>query len=148
MITGSLKSAIVADLETIDGTGNFSTTVAEVGREPKRFDEIKKPAAFIVSADYDSDPESNTLLSGLATHTFALQLAIHSNTPNADMDDFFDDVRNAIEVSTSNLVGVTGVTKVDVTGSSPTYTDPSIHEGIYLREVEVAVEYKYERGSA
>jgi hypothetical protein len=147
-VTATIKTALVADLDAIDGTGIFSTTLKETGTEPVRIDEAEAPAIYIFASDGTSDLETLTNLRGETEQSYTLDLVIKSTTPNADMDTLLDDVRNAIERSTSNVLGVAAVNTATVTDWTPVETDPGIHEGVYIRQVNVVVSYLYTRGSA
>lgn len=147
-ITASIKAALVADLQRIQGKTPFSTTVREVGTEPKRIDEAQKPGVYIYSSEGSSDLDSLTNLRGEAEQAYTLDLIIESNTPNADMDAFLDDVRNSIEAATGNVRALSSVHKVTVTDWTPTETGPDIGMNVYIRQVNVSVTYTYTRGSA
>ena len=148
VITATIKAALLADLNDIDGTGIFTTTVAEVGSEPKPSNEVQKPGVFIYSTEGEADLETLTNLRGSTVQTFTLDLVIESNTPNADMDTFLDDIRNALERTVSNTLAVDRVSNVVVTDWTPVETDPDIHMNTYYRQVNVVVSYLYSRGAA
>ena len=147
-LTKALKDALVADLETITTANGYDTEIGEVAREPKRFDDAISPGAYIMSGAYSTEPANNTVNTNLATIDFLVQLLIKSDTPQADMDSFFDDARNAIEKLGSSLLGVTGIVKIDVSDGTFTYTEEGIHERVYTKELTIRVEFQYSRGSA
>ena len=147
-ITATIKAALIADLTAIDGTGIFSTTVAEVGSEPKEVSEAQKPGVFIYASEGESDLETMTNLRGETQQAYTLDLVIESNTPNADMDTFLDDVRNCVERTASNVLGATRVNTATVTDWTPVESDPDILMNIYFRQVNVVVSYLYSRGAA
>ena len=147
-ITATIKAALIADLTAIDGTGIFSTTVAEVGSEPKHVSEVEKPGVFIYASEGESDLETLTNLRGSTDQSYTLDLVIESNTPNADMDAFLDDIRNAVERDTSNVLGVARVETAVVTAWTPVETDADIHMNTYYHQVNVVVAYLYSRGAA
>ena len=149
VITTLIKNALVADLQLINGAGIFQTTVAEIGLEPKRYDEAKSPGIYIGSSAGEGDQDSITSRIGTRSQDYNLDLIIKgSNTPNADLDTFLDDIANAIEHEDSNINGVNGVESVVLSEWTAVHTDPGISEGIYLRRVTVSVTYLYSRGSA
>jgi hypothetical protein len=139
-------------MEAIDGTGIFTMTVAEVGREPVRPDEAKSPGIYISSGSGNSELGSISNLRGDAEQVFTLDLIVESTTPNADMDSLLSDVRNAVERSASNIKATViangSVTDVVASDWTPVLTDPGIHELVYFRQVDVVISYLYTRGSA
>ena len=147
-ITATIKAALIADLTAIDGTGIFTTAVAVVGSEPKPVSEVEKPGVFIYASEGESDLETLTNLRGITEQSYTLDLVIESNTPNADMDTFLDDIRNCVERSTSNVLTTARVNTAVVTDWTPVETDPDIHMNIYYRQVNVVVAYLYSRGAA
>ena len=151
-ITNTIKSAIVADLNDISIANGYSVDIGYVGVEPRRFEDISDdlPAAFILSGDYEMSPEDVSIGGrvGLATQVYGIQMVLRSSTPNQDTDDLFDDIRNVIERTTSNTIAVARVSKADITAASEILTDPQTHEEVYFREVQIEVEYEYQRGSA
>jgi hypothetical protein len=140
-ITETLAAALVTDLQTVSG-------IAEVGREPKRIDEALAPSAYVITADGSSDIETISNMQGQCRQSFVVQLMVRSAAPNADMNSLLDAVRNAVESSSGTLVTLSTVVRVSVTRWSGVFTEPSIHEGVYLREVTVDVDYIFTRGSA
>lgn len=148
-ITNTLKDALITDLNDITTANGFSKTVSEVSREPIRFDEAKVPHISIVPGDGGSAAaETLTNRIGAGEQEWTLQLVLRTTTPNEDMDDFLDDVRNAIERSTGNLGSASGVILAGVTGWTGTITAEEIHENTYYREATVTVQYEFTRGSA
>jgi hypothetical protein len=147
--TKAIRDAIVTAAGTILVANGYSTEVVEVSSEPKGIDEVRAPAIYLISMEGNSEVESLSNLQGRARQTYRAQLTIQSSTPGADMDAFLDDLRNAIEKeSISNIpLGLNYVEKITVTGWSPTFTESHIHEGLYLRECDVVVDYVYTRGS-
>lgn len=148
-ITRQIKNAMVADLESITAGNGYNFTVAEVGVEPKPAPEVTKPAVFILPGEGGSSELAQlTNAAGLASQTYTLQLVVDSAQPNEDMDNFLDDVRNAIERSSSNVNAVSGVEMAAVTGWSEIVTDPGVSQNTYFREATVEVRYLYTRGAA
>ena len=151
VITATIKQAIVDDLTDVDGTGIFSTTIAEVGTTPKRIDDAKFPGAYVFSGEGSASLSSLTDKLRSGTQRYIVQLAVHSSTPNADMDTFMDDVRNAFERETSNLntINVSNIRnfQTDVGSWDWFPTDQTIDEGKLLAEVEVIVRYDYNAGT-
>lgn len=148
-ITRQIKDAMVADLESITAGNGYNFTVAEVGVEPKPAPEVTKPAVFILPGEGGSSELAQlTNAAGIASQTYTLQLVVDSAQPNEDMDNFLDDVRNAIERSSSNVNAVSGVEMAAVTGWSEIVTDPGISQNTYFREATVEVRYLYTRGAA
>jgi hypothetical protein len=145
--TAGIRSAITTTLASVTTSNGYSTNVVEVGSEPKGIDEVRSPAVYLLSMDGQSDLESLSNLQGQCKQAFRMQLVIRSATPQADMDAFLDDVRNAVEKSTSALLSLSYVVRVTVSGWSPTFTESHINDGVYLRECDVVVDYVYQRGS-
>lgn len=147
--TNALKDALITDLNDVTTANGYSQTVAEVSREPIRFDEVKVPHISIVPGDGGSAaPETLTNRIGAAEQEWTLQLVLRTTTPNEDMDDFLDDVRNVIERSTGNLGSTAGVILAAVSSWTGTITAEEIHQNTYYREATVSVQYEYTRGSA
>lgn len=140
-ITETLAAALETCLQSVAG-------LAEVSREPKRMDEARSPGAYIVSADGSAGLETLSNRESDPRQVFTVQLFVRSATPNADMNSLLDSVRNAVEGDGSALVSIPTVIRVQVTQWSSVFTESSIHGGVYLREVDVAVDYVYTRGSA
>jgi hypothetical protein len=146
--TNTLRDALVADLTAITVAGGFNTTLAEVLAEPDPEKETLKPAAVLTSGPGGtSDQESLTNTKGLAVQQFVVELHIQSATPQQDMDDLLDDVRNAAERSNSNLLAVAGTEMVTATEWDEAATDTPISQGTYIRKVTVEIRYLYTRGS-
>jgi hypothetical protein len=140
-ITETLAAALATDLATV-------TALAEIGREPKRVDEALAPSAFIVSAQGSADLESLSNREGESYQTFTVQTMVRGATPNADMNNLFDSIRNAVERDGGALMVLPTVVTVSVTRWSSVFTESSIHEGVYIRELDVTVRYVYTRGGA
>jgi hypothetical protein len=73
---------------------------------------------------------------------------IKSSTPNADMDNLLDDVRNAVERSNGNTQSRSDVISARVSDWTEVITDETIHGEVYYREAVVEVQYHYTLGSA
>jgi len=152
-LTQTLKDKVILDIADIDGTGIFATTLAESGREPKPIAEVVAPAVFIApGGGAETDTETLTNRVGASQQDYVLQCFIQSGTPNADMDDLLDDLRNAFERATSNVLTASGtgwkVTDSTVSDWTEVLTDEDIHQQSYFREVTLTVAYTYTRGSA
>lgn len=148
-ITRSIKSALVSDLEHITEANGYSKTLAEAGLDPKDWDEAKYPAVYVIpDAGGSSELETLSNLKGEAEQAFTLQLVLKSNTPNTDMDNFLDDVRNAVERSAGNLNALAGVEFAGITEWSEVLTVRDEDFGLYYREATLTVRYLYDRGGA
>ena len=148
-ITRSIKNALVSDLEHITEANGYSKTLAEAGLEPKDWDEAKYPAVYVIpDAGGSSELETLTNLKGEAEQAFTLQLVLKSANPNTDMDNFLDDVRNAIERSAGNLNTLAGVEFAGITEWSEVLTVRDEDYGLYYREATLTVRYLYTRGGA
>jgi len=146
--TQTHRDALMLDLADITVANGFNTNIATSSRTSLRHDEADKPAASITAgAGSDSELDSLTNLRGLATQSFTVELMTDGATAEQDMDDFTDDLRNAVERSTGNLQGTANVEMVAATS----WTEPrkeAINDGLTLvREVTVEVRYLYTRGS-
>ncbi|RMF18883.1 MAG: hypothetical protein D6760_13540 [Deltaproteobacteria bacterium] len=148
-ITQQIRDALVSDLQQITTGNGYSTTLVEVGREPKRITEARAPAVYIAPGEGGTS-ELETISSGMgsAVQRFTLQMIVRSATPNQDMDNLLDDVRNAIERSGSAVLALSDVVTAAVTGWTETVTEPDIALDTYYREATVEVTYLYRRGSA
>ena len=150
-ITKAIKDALVADLEYITVAHGYATEVKQVSREPIEPDLLQKPGiAIIPETGGESDESELGNITGAAVQRFRLQLVLGaSSTPNDDMDDFLDDVRNAIERSASNTLAASGVIKTTVNSWTEVMTGKTVHDNtLYYREAAVSVDYEYTRGAA
>lgn len=148
-ITKDIKDALISDLNGISTAAGYNTDVKQVSREPVPIDEARKPhIAILPGGGGDSDLEALGNREGIATQRYTLQLVVQSSTPNADMDNLLDDIRNAIEPSDGSVMGVTGVEYAGLEDWSEVVTDELTHGQVYYREATVAVRYVYTRGSA
>ena len=149
--TSAIKAAIKADLEDINGTGIFTTVLAEVGTEPKRYDAMSKPAVFVLRGEGEDEEQAlggNTERS--ASQDYVLLCATHSATCYEDMDTLLDDIRNSLQRSSSSTLSIaeTNYTVQDIKVSwNQTFTEPGIDEGGALAEVNVSVIYRFNAGS-
>jgi hypothetical protein len=150
MFTETIHAAIVSDLGDIDGTGIFTTTLAEAtGDQARRFDEMKHPAAIVFNGEGADDPETLGNKTREATQTYTIRLGIQSNTPQAGIRALLDDVRNSLQRSTGNTLTATAsnnkVHDVTCTWTLPE-ADEGVHEGILTATIDVAVTYYYDSG--
>lgn len=146
--TKTLRDALMLDLADITVANGFNTTIATSSVTSVRHDEVTKPAAAITAgAGGDSELDALTNLRGLATQSFTVELFTDGATAEADMDDFTDDVRDAVERSAGNLQTTANVEMVAATS----WTEPRkevFNDGLtWVREVTVEVRYLYTRGS-
>lgn len=154
-ITRALRDALVADLQDIDGTGIFSTTVDTVYAEPTEMSRRSHPSATLMPIQ-GGIAEGTTLACrlGSATQRFTVEFAVRSSTPVNDVMDFLDDVRNAVERTTSNvktaLSAISGasVLNFEVTEWEPALTGEDVSHETGLYRAEVVITYEYERGAA
>ena len=138
----------MSDLDAITVVNGFNTTIAQTRRTPKRHDDISKPGAAITAGEGGTgELESLTNLRGLATQHFAVSLFVDGATAETDMDDFSDDVRNAVERSAGNLQTAANVEMVAATGWTEPRTEGADDGLTRVREVTVEVRYIYTRGS-
>lgn len=145
----TFEAALVADLQKINGTGIYETTVKTVGTEPKAANEVDAPAIFIIPGGGGED-EINELgqRSGLAEQRWILQLYVRSATPYADVMILLDDVRNAINPKTSNLNALSNVrwAMVESWPDAPR-TSTDINDMWGMIQCTVALQYQYEIGA-
>lgn len=147
-ITRALRDALVLDLQDIDGTGGFVTTLVEVGVEPKDVDKIVSPSVYLAPAE-TGEAEPLTIANVMdGVQRYTVQSYVRSATPHADAQDLLDDIRNAVERSTSNLHQRADVLLSMVTGWSEVLTWGDIANQWGLIEVTVTVKYSYTVGSA
>ena len=153
-ISKAIRSAIVSDLNAIDGSGDFVSTLASVNREPQDWRTIATPGVFITGGSGSrpgrTDMEAFSPNEGVTENEFQLQLVVKSTTPNQDTDDLLDDIRNAVERNASNLYGVnTSNYKVSEVACDWSELEPlDQDDDYYFRGVVVKVKYYYKRGSA
>ncbi len=147
--TAQIKAALVDDLEQISTANGYTFTVAEVGTEPKRVDEARFPGLYLIpGAGGSANIEELGNRAGYATQRYGVQLFVRSTTPNTDMDNLLDDVRNAVERSAGNLMGISGVEYAGVSQWSEVVTEGDINEHVYYRELVVEIRYEFTRGAA
>jgi hypothetical protein len=146
--TKTLRDALKSDLEAINGTGIFTTTVATVGTEPVNVDTVAPPAAFLIpDRSGEGTPADVSDRVGKAVQLFTVQLYLQTETPNVDMLAFLDDVRNAVERSTANIGAVAGVEWAGASNWSEVLTTEDLAVQRAFAEITVSVSYFYTRGA-
>jgi hypothetical protein len=147
VITRSLREALLADLQQITIANGFKNTLADVTKYPKPIREMKAPCVSITEGG-SGEAEIETIgnRQGLATQSFNLIAAVRSMDGPEAMDDLLDDIRNAIERTSSNLFDLAIVATVDSWGEI--LTDRDVQGQVYWRPVTVRCEYAYNRGTA
>lgn len=148
-ILSTIRTALASDLAQITTGNGYSLTVAQVYTEPKRVAEMLKPGIYI-APDESTEAEIDTLTNriGAAVQTYTVVIVANTRTPNATMDNFSDDVRNAVERSTGSLQTTAGVYNVVVSEIGSVLVDADTAQDDYLRVIKLTIEYEYTRGSA
>jgi len=148
-ITKTIRDAIVSDLQDISTANGYETDLVEVGTEPKRREEVRVPAVYLVP-EQGGVAELETLSNGQgeAIQRIAVDCLVRSSTPHDDAIKLLDDVRNAVERSDGATLAVNGVESVQVVEWSEVMTSEDVGDqwGIITATIEVA--YVYSRGSA
>jgi len=148
-ITKTIRDAIVSDLQDISTANGYETDLVEVGTEPKRREEVRAPAVYLVP-EQGGVAELETLSNGqgAAIQRIAVDCFVRSSTPHDDAIKLLDDVRNAVERSDGATLAVNGVESVQVVEWSEVMTSEDVGDqwGIITATIEVA--YVYSRGSA
>ncbi len=151
--TDTLRDAIIADANDVTVANGFNTTIGQVSAFPLLAAEAILPAFCLVEGGgVVSDPEAFTGRTGLATATFNGRLFIKSTTPHQVLDNFQDDIRNAIERTTGNTVGVSNVEAATVSFGDTSIAARQGREdtdsgSVHRRDCEIEVRYLYTRGS-
>lgn len=148
-VTKNIKNNMVTDLTGL--TVRSGVTIQDVFLEPKNLHEIERfPAIFIVPGD-GGTAELETISNryGKARQVYILQYVDRTTTPNDDMDDATDAIRNALENSSTTLEAMQETIDIVVESWSPVIaTDELTADTIYFRNHDLAVGYVYERGNA
>lgn len=148
-VTKNLKNNMVTALTGL--TVRSGVTIQDVFLEPKRRDEIERwPVIFLIPGD-GGKAELETISNryGSARQVFILQYMDRTDSPNDDLDDATDAIRNAIESSASALEAMNETIDIVVESWSPVIsTDELTSGGIYYRTHDISIGYVYERGSA
>jgi hypothetical protein len=149
MITKRIRDAILLDLADITVANGFSTTLVEVGAEPKRIADSTLPCVFLTTGPGGrGEAYQLSNFAGHTTHQFVVQMMVRSSTPNADMDNLLDDVKNSVERSTSHVTALTEVDDITVVDWTETTVSGDISNSTYYREATIQVSYVYSRGAA
>lgn len=134
--------AIKGVLETIDGTGAFRTSVAEVGDRLKFWDEVQNfPSAFITPGTEVRTYQGG----GYKDRTLSVTIRCYVNVDNAmyALEAFLEDVETVIEqngrLAYLDSLGNTQYTH-DITVVSIT-TDEGVLEPLGVGEVQLEVKY-------
>lgn len=116
VISTTLNTALKADLNAIDGTGDFATNIGgRVYDEPEQESKLDRPCiTYTPGGGGEDDPDVHTPKTGEAVQRFSLRLLVRSETPHADALALLDDIRLAVGRTTSNLLAVPGVLAVGV----------------------------------
>ena len=140
VITNAIRDAIVTDLGTVAGLNT-------VGTRPVRIDDADKPAAYVGRGDGADEVEGGAVCDRVANQSFDVKLYAHSSTSEDDLDDLIDDVRDALQVSTSSVSGVTGYLDVTCSWGQPT-TDAGTNDGYAVATMTIDVRYSFRGGEA
>ena len=141
--TLDIRDAIVNDLVA---SGLFAT--GQVYTEPTTIDKTSPPCALIIPGGGGStDPELSTQRTGDTAQDFIIQLVVKSSTPHDDVMNLLDGIRDQIEVTSSNVHGVTNVQYADVSDWEEVLTAGDIGNLIGVIQATVTVRYLYQKGS-
>lgn len=145
--TGTIRDAILADANAVAVAGGFNTDIGQVSAFPLLASEAITPAFCLVEGGgVEADVEEVNTRTGVRTATFNGRLFIKSATPHQALDNFQDDISNAIERLTGNTVGVSLVEAVTVSFGDTTIEDTD-SGSIHRRDCQIEVRYLYTRGS-
>lgn len=145
--TDTLRAAIIADATAITVAGGFNTDIGQVSAFPLLAAEAIAPAFCLVEGGgVEAEVEEINTRTGVRTATFNGQLFIKSATPHQALDDFQDDISNALERLTGNTVGVSLVEAVTVSFGDTT-TEETDSGSVHRRDCQIEVRYLYTRGS-
>jgi hypothetical protein len=147
-ITARIRDALMSDIAEITAVNGFSKTLAESGRLPKRPEEAALPAVFLEDGGGGTS-ELDTLSNaqGSSEQQFNLLAVVSAvdETGLEDIEDLTRDIRNVVERPAGNLQALGDVV---ASGWSSIVTEQVVSNGIYLRHIQVVVQYNYQRGSA
>ena len=148
--TKSIREAIITDLNVIDGTGIYTTNLAQVLREPTVLDRIVTPAAAVFGASGSSQIDEISNNRRLSQQTYTVQLLVRGTDPHGQAENLLDDVRNAIERDGAAVAAVSStyakVWRVNVSEWRESYTSEDVHDLYAIHEVDVSVEYMHVSG--
>lgn len=152
MKTRLIRDALILDLGDINGTGNFVTNVQEISPEPRSIAHIRHPG-IIVEPDEGGgtdDPDTLSARKSVVDQIFNLRLVIASTTPHDAIQDFIDDVRNAIERRDGNsyLCALSYVWHATVDTWQKKDLEKTGQQQRITAEVSVRVRYNHTRGAA
>lgn len=142
--TKTLRDALIADMQRIKAYDGFYTTVRDVHREPPPWQEMRKPCISVFATSHGST-ESDSTCYRKASHDFAIMAVINGDVDA--IDNFMDDIRNAVEHPDSNLNVATPDGEVAVTDWSEPEMDEDIKRDTYVRTAIVSVVYYYTEGA-
>ena len=136
--TNDLRTDLAADLATVSGLN--------VAEHPGDRLKLALPAALIRSpGDGDADVASLTARSAEATQRFGVEL--HLAGDQADVEDLLDEIRNAVDQSTSNLNTRAGVRFAMVTDWADVEGSEFMRGENHKFTLTVEVGYQFVRGS-
>lgn len=149
--TSDIKTALLADLAAITQANGYNVTVSEALDEPKDISDARNYGVYLVPGPGGtSEPETFSEQYAVGAQEFVAQLIVMGvSDPNNQMDLFTDDVRNAVENTSSNLAGALSgqVVWAAATEWTEVLTSEELSQGVYFREVTIQVRYAYQRGA-
>lgn len=146
--TADIQQGIVDDLNDISVANGFATDVAEVQTELRLLSQAQTPAVHIrPTLGGESDVATLTDRHGVTSQFFALNLIVKSATPHAAATALLDDVRNAVERSSSNIGAVAGVQYAGVTEWTEFKNSTDMSNQFGVIEAQIRVDYYYQRGT-
>ena len=156
-ISTLIWNAVLADLRHVKVNNGYEITFEKVYDEPVSRSEAVFPHVALIPYEGGNDDEEQETIAGSkgAIQSFTIKIGVRSTTPHADLLKAHDATRNSLERSEAaggNTIAVTGtrqkVWKVDVTGWEFMRGEGSAANEFGVAEVEVAVHYYYQSGSA
>ena len=106
--TKQIFDAMILDLQDIDGTGIFTTTVLAVTENERTFADSKTPA--IMASTGIGESETFAMRHNRTIQKFGLKLRSREANPGDTIRALLDDVRNSLERTGSNTLTVSAVT--------------------------------------
>lgn len=151
MITGLLRDAIVADLESITAANGYPVTVNKVYPEPLAVQDRVFPFLELTPTEggFGEGIELGSR-GGASEQTFRVRGGVASGAPLDDVLVLLDSVRNSIEVITAavNVLQSPKVISAVVTNWENTLTEDDIANGLREFTADIVCTYSYTRGSA
>lgn len=141
----TLVEVLVSGLGTIDGTGDYETSLVEVKRHPVRVQSIESPAIYLTEVNESKEALLGPCIDAtVSTEWVAYSREYDEDTVVQELDQILADVERWVGNNT-NLGYPQWVVRAHVTESS---TFPGLEDdGFGFAEFTITFTYRHERGT-